>query len=124
MLNVCTRELELDTGSLESLLTVEMVRDIRRAKIVRTYQKAKDYGNSVIQFVWETTLNISISNRTKPHTFQISLNNLSPLLGRKLCETYRFCDKMHEELTSIKLVTKEGVFQKFNKFFPQSYKTM
>lgn len=82
ILNGCTQELKLDTGSLVSILTDGMVQNICGAGVCRSYQKAEDYDNNALKFIDETT-DVKNKNTTKQY-FSCRNYNQSPLFGRDL----------------------------------------
>lgn len=60
ILNEWAQERDLDMNSSVSILTEDMVRNIRCAKVSKMFQKVKDYGDNVVQFIGEIILNVKI----------------------------------------------------------------
>jgi len=85
-LNNVKVNLEIDTGSFISTLSKTDLKDLRNYKIVNTTKRAKGYGNSVIKFVGETTLDVKFNNKRVTHTFLIVDSQQVSLLGRDLCK--------------------------------------
>jgi hypothetical protein len=100
-----------------------MVRNIQGAKVYRTHQRAKDYGNNAIKFIGETTLNVKIRKAVKKHTFLVVENSLSPLFGRDLCKKFHVSVAMPTVYNTVDRVSKDEIFSKFEHFLSPSYKS-
>ena len=79
---------EVDTGSYLSTISKDELIGMSNVHVVDTSRKARGYGDSLVNFLGQSDLNVSYNNVTVNHTFMIVDSRRVSLLGRDLCDKF------------------------------------